>query len=78
MATLPRGHILDLSILEQTTLSYIQFIENAQAKPSVMIHMDSFLLFSHLLILPTLMTQCSHTYSTMTHQPLLYFYHIYG
>ena len=30
------------------------------------------------LILPTLMTHCSHTHSTMTHQPLLYFYYIYG
>ena len=25
-----------------------------------------------------LMTHCSHTYSTMTHLPLLYFYYIYG
>ena len=30
------------------------------------------------LILPTLMTCCSHTCSTMTHWPLLYFYYIYG
>ena len=48
-----------------------------------------FTLFPHLwltvltltppwLILPTLVTHLSHTYSTITHQPLLYFYYIYS
>ena len=30
------------------------------------------------LVLPTPVTHSSHTYSTMTHQPILYFYYIYS